>query len=236
VPGFLANGFREIGRKSNRFGIRRQLAAQERKRQDALAALGRAAWQAGIDLAAFGPQREQLQKLHARVGELSVTAARLEKERADLEARRQAEVARFDGLLQPARGKQADADAALKAALAALTGKEQAIKAAGAAAPPTPADAEARQALAAEVGRRTEESTKAANEVNRLEAEKKAALAPIDADLKRVRQESIGAETSAWRCTTRSTPTRRSRRQSRPWRRSIATAEPRRRPSTRRSR
>ena len=193
MPGFLANGFREISRKSSRLGLRRQLTAHDRKRQDALAELGRAAWQAGIDLSDFGQQREQLQRLDARAGELSATAARLEKERAALEARRQAESARFDGLLQPPRANQTEADAALKAARAALAEKEKAIKAAGTAGPPAPAEAETRQALAAEVGRRTEESTKAANEVNRLEAEKKAAFVPIDADLKRIRQESSGA-------------------------------------------
>jgi hypothetical protein len=193
VSGFLVNGFGEIGRKSNRLGLRRQLAAQERKRQDALAALGRAAWQAGIDLAAFGPQREQLQKLDARAGELSATAARLQKERTDLDARKQAETARFDGLLQPARAKQSEADAALKAARTALAEKEQAIKAAGAVAPPAPADVGARPGLASEVTKRVDESARAAGEVNRLEAEKKAALAPIDAGLTRVRQESSGA-------------------------------------------
>jgi hypothetical protein len=193
VSGFLANGFRETGRKSSRFSLRRQLAAQERTRQDGLAALGRTAWQAGIDLTAFGPQREQLQKLDARAGALSATAAQLEKERTDLDARRQAETARFDGLLQPARATQSEADAALKAARAALAQKEQAIKAAGTAAGHAPADAEARQALAAEVAKRGVESTRTAGEVNRLEAEKKAALAPIDADLERVRQESTGA-------------------------------------------
>ncbi len=193
MPGFFVNGFREMGRKSNRFSLRRQLAAQDAKRRDALAGLGRAAWQSGIDLAAFGPQREQIQKLDARAGELSATAARLEKERADLDARRQAEVARFDALLQPARAKQTEADAALKAARGALAEKEQAIKAAGAAAPAAPADVDARQGLASEVTKRVDESARAAGEVNRLEAEKKAALVPIDADLKRTRQESSGA-------------------------------------------
>jgi hypothetical protein len=192
VSGFLVNGFREIGRRSNRFGLRRQLAAQERRRRDALAALGRAAWQAGIDLTAFGPQREQLQKLDTRAGELSATAAKLEKERTDLEARKQAETARFDGLLQPARGKQGEADAALKVARAALAEKEKAIQAAGTAGAQAPADVEARQALAAEVAKRGVESSRAASEVSRLEAEKKNALVPIDADLKRVRQESTG--------------------------------------------
>ncbi len=191
MSGFLVNGFREIGRKSNRFGLRRQLAAQERQRQEALAALGRAAWQAGIDLTAFGPQRQQLQKLDARAGELSATAARLEKERTDLEARKQAETARFDGLLQPARGKHAEADSALRAARAALAEKEKAVQGAGAAASQA-ADVEARHVLAAEVTKRGVESTRAASEVSRLEAEKKNALAPIDADLKRVRQESTG--------------------------------------------
>ncbi len=193
MPGFFVNGFHEMGRTSSRFSLRRQLAAQDAKRRDALAGLGRAAWQSGIDLAAFGPQREQIQKLDARAGELSATAARLEKERADLEARRQAEVARFDALLQPARGKQAESDAALKAARAVLAEKERAMKAAGAAAPPAPADVDARQGLASEVTKRVDESARAAGEVNRLEAEKKAALVPIDADLKRVRQESTGA-------------------------------------------
>lgn len=234
MPGFLVNGFREVGRKSSRFSLRRQLAAQDAKRRDALAGLGRAAWQSGIDLAAFGPQREQLQKLDARAGELSATAARLEKERADLEARKQAEVARFDALLQPARGKQTEADAALKAARAALAEKDRAIQAvesslartasdlkkiedavaaaAGQAGAPSPsaagrdqlqqqraaltdqktAEAAARQPLAAEAARRADESAKAAGEVTRLEAEKKAALAPIDTDLKRIRQESTG--------------------------------------------
>ena len=192
MSGFLVNGFREIGRQSNRFGLRRQSAAHDRKRQDALAVLGRTAWQAGIDLTAFGAQREPLQKLDARAGELSAAAARLEKERADLEARRQAEVARFDGLLQPARGKQAEADGALKAARAALAEKDKMLQAAGAAAGQAPADVEARQALAGEVAKRGVESTRTADEVSRLEAEKNTVLAPIDANLKRVRQESTG--------------------------------------------
>ena len=192
MPGFFVNGFREMGRKASRFSLRRQLAAQDAKRRDALAGLGRAAWQSGIDLAAFGPQCEQIRKLDARAGELSATAARLEKERADLAARRQAEVARFDALLQPARGKQAEADAALKSARAALAEKEKAAKAAATAAGQPPADVAVAQALTLEVTRRADESAKAAGEVTRLEAEKKAALAPIDADLKRIRQESTG--------------------------------------------
>lgn len=196
MPGFLANGFREIGRKSDRFGLRRQLAAHDRKRQDALVTLGRTAWQAGIDLGAFSQHRDQLQQLDSRAGELTATAARLEKERTDLEARKQAEAARFDGLLQPARAKQSEADAALKTARAALAEKDKALKASGAAgaqAPGNAADQAARQLLADELTTRTEASGKASAEVNRLEAEKRAALAPIDADLKRVRQESSGA-------------------------------------------
>ncbi len=191
MSGFLVNGFREIGRKSNRFGLRRQLAAHDRKRRDALAELGRAAWSAGIDLTAFGEQRDQLQRLDARDGELRATSVRLDKERTDLEARRQAEVARFDGLLQPARARQAESDAALKAARARLAEKDKAIQAAGQAAAPT--EAAARQALAAEVAARNDESAKAAGEVGRLDGEKKTALVPIDADLKRIRQESSGA-------------------------------------------
>ena len=187
MPGFLVNGFREIGRKSTRFGLRRHLAAHDRQRKDALAALGRAAWKAGIDLAAFGEQRDRLQTLDARAGELTATAARLEQERAALEARRQAEAARFDALLQPARAKLAEAEAALKAARAALAEQEKAAKAAGAAA------GTATTPLAADVAARTAVRTQAAGEVSRLESEKAAALAPLDADLKRVREEASGA-------------------------------------------
>lgn len=180
MPGFFVNGLREMGRKSGRFGLRRRLAAQDSKRRDALAALGRVAWQSGTDLTPFSGQREQLLRLDARAGELSATSARLEQERAELEARRQAEVARFEGLLQPARARQASADAALKAARAALADQKT-------------TDAAARQPLAAEAASKADESAKAAGEVTRLETEKKAALAPIDAALKRVRQESSGA-------------------------------------------
>jgi hypothetical protein len=235
VSGFLVNGFREIARKSSRFSLRRQLAAHDRKRRDALAGLGRTAWQSGTDLTEFSQQREQLQRLDARAGELGATAVRLEKERTDLEARRQAEVARFDGLLQPARARQAEAAAALKTARATLAEKDRAMQAVDtslarlaadlkkaedapasvvgqAGTPPSggvsrealqqqraalteqaAAEAAARQPLAAEVARRSDESARAASEVSRLDAEKRSALVPIDADLKRIQQESSGA-------------------------------------------
>ena len=126
--GFLAEGCREIGRKANRFGLRRRLAAKDQERQQALTQLGQTAWQSKVDLADFADLRGQLEQLDARSGDLSAAATRLDAERADLQARRQAEVARFDALLGPARAAQLEADAALRTARAALAEKDRAIR------------------------------------------------------------------------------------------------------------
>jgi hypothetical protein len=127
--GFLAEGFREVGRKSNRAGLRRQLAAKARERQQALTNLGQTAWQAKIDLSDLADLRSQLEQLDAKAGDLAAAVTKLDADRTALEARRKAEVARFDALLAPAKSAQAAADAALKAARAVLAEKDHAIRA-----------------------------------------------------------------------------------------------------------
>lgn len=229
--GFLGEGFRELRRKVNRAGLRRQLSAHGRKRQDALTAVGRSAWQAGVDLTEFSANRDKLLALDQRAGQLAAMTSRLQQERADLEARKNEQASRFDAMLTPARQARSQADAALKAAKNALSDKDRALravesklseisaslaKAAAPAAPPAqgqppgpdPAqlsqqkasleaqlasEAPARAALAADLARRTEDSTKAASEVSRIEAERRAAIDPLDAGLKRVQQEVSGA-------------------------------------------
>jgi hypothetical protein len=178
--GLLADGWREIGRLAQRFGLRRRLAAADQSRRQALTRLGQTAWQSKLDLAEFAQLRGQLEQLDARAGDLSATTARLDAERAELQARRQAEATRFDALLAPARAAQSQADTALQAARAALS--QQAS-----------ADAAAKAALTADVDARTTESRRCAAETARLEAERKAVLQPLDAGLDKLRQASAAA-------------------------------------------
>ncbi len=128
--GFLAEGVREIARKVKRAGARRQMAAQGRERDAALAGLGKAAWDAKLDLGGFPDLREKLAQLDARASELAGTAKRLDAERADLTARRKAAVERFDGLARAAQAEKTKADGALAAARTVLAGKDRAIGAA----------------------------------------------------------------------------------------------------------
>ena len=178
--GLLADGWHEIVRQGQRFGLRRRLAAADQSRRRALTRLGQTAWQSKLDLAEFAQLRGQLEQLDARAGDLSATTARLDTERSELQARRQAEADRFDALLAPARAAQSHADTALKAARAALT--QQAS-----------ADAATKTALTADVDARTAESRRGAAETARLEAERNAALQPLDAELDKLRQASAAA-------------------------------------------
>ncbi len=211
--GFVPEGVRELGRRVARFRLRRQLKARGRDRQGALAAVGRAAWQARVDLAGYEEWRDPLARLEARAGELTATSERLEKEQADVRSRRQAEVARFEALMRPAAERRSAADAALTAARAALAEQEKALRAAEApqavgkgsaagttAQPSAPAVSPEqlsalRAGLAARTGdvaRLTDDSQRCAAEVSRIDAERKAALNPLDDQLKRLQQDASG--------------------------------------------
>ena len=212
--GFVSEGIRECGRKAARFRLRGRLKARGRERQAALATLGRSAWEAGIDLAGYEEWRDPLAKLDAKSGELTATSERLEREQADLRTRREAEVARFDAAMRPAAERRSQVDAALKAARAALSEKEKLVRAADAqaaqaptgqaagapgrpAAPALPPEEVAalragRDARAAEVARLATESQQCAADVSRIDAERKAALQPLDDQLKRLKQQASG--------------------------------------------
>jgi hypothetical protein len=171
LPAFLAEGCREIGRMANRLGWRRRLAAQDRERRQALAQLGHTAWQSKVDRIAFAEFRDRLQQLDARAGDLSATATRLDTERDELQTRRHTEVERFDALAAHHRA----------------AAKERAS------AEPAPPASAARQQLVSDVDAQAAERQRRATELARIDAERKAALQPIDAKLEQLRQASAAA-------------------------------------------
>jgi len=237
---FISEGFAEIGRKAKRYRLRAHLAGEDRQRQEALARLGRSAWEAKVDLSGFAELRSQLGNLEQRAGELEATARQLEQQKEMLQKQRAAQVASFDALRQPALEAKGRTDAALQSAREQLGQQERTISglenrlaamaaesarlqaapapgAAGSAAPPgsQPADkikleleqnalaaqlaaaGPAKNTLVAEVGRLNGESQSWADKLAGIEAQRKAALAPIDGDLARVDQESRNAKQQA---------------------------------------
>ena len=176
--GFLDDGGRELARKLNRAGLRRRLAADDRDRAAALTRLGQTGWDATIDVSAYGAIGGQLAQLAARAGDLSAGSAKLEKERAEVEAKRQGEVSRFDAMHLEAKGAQTAAEAALRAANAAFA-KET--------------DAVAKGPLTEAVAARSAERDRLAAEAARIEAARAATLGPLDADLNRLREASTTA-------------------------------------------
>lgn len=114
--GFLRAGWRELGRKWERRKLQRRLAAQGRKRDEALTAVGQRAWQEQIDLSGFPDLRAQLSRLDERAGELSAAARALEAESAALEERRATEITTFDGQRKAVEEQKRPVDAALRSA------------------------------------------------------------------------------------------------------------------------
>ena len=233
ITRFASDGLAELRRRMRRVGVRKQVKALDAQRRAALALLGRTAWQAGLDLTAFAELRDEIARLSERAGDLAATARRLEGERAEWQAKRQAEEARFDALLRPAVAGQTEADVALRAARSALKEQDRALremeskvsrlaselaKPAPAPAPagPTAPAADSRRAehdaavahlppakaardqAATEAEARATTARQRADEVARVQSERKAALQPIDAELKRVADEfgRAGQETA----------------------------------------
>lgn len=232
--GFFREGWRELGRKWERNKLRGQQRRQEAERLQALTRLGQRAWEAKVDLAGFPELSAQLRQLETRSGELSATTKSLESERATLEEKRRAEVARFDNdrrgveekkrpvdeALRAARQRQAEQEQAVRrlenrlaalpkelagleqqlAALTASAAPDRAAKAAAAETRRQQLQAEQAQATAqlpkakeplpgllAEAGRLQEESQRYTAEMNRIENERRTALAAVEAELNRVR-------------------------------------------------
>ena len=125
---FLAEGFRELGRKWRRSRLRRDIRKSDEERTAALAALGQRAWDEKIDLAAFPQLRDQLAGLDARAGEISATTARLDTQRAALEADKRAELEKFGSRRSAVEAKKAPVDAALRATRAKKSAGEQAVR------------------------------------------------------------------------------------------------------------
>jgi len=125
---FLSEGFRELGRKLARSRLRRAIRQQESDRLVALTALGQRAWEDKVDLAAHAGIRDRLAGLDSRAGELSQTTSRLDKEKADLEAQRRAELDAFASRRKAVEAKKSPVDAALREARSRKSACEQSIK------------------------------------------------------------------------------------------------------------
>lgn len=126
--GFLREGWHELRRKFQRSKFRKQLQEQDRERNAALALLGQRAWQEKIDLSAFADLRDQISRLEARASELSATTKKLRDEKAELEARRQTEIVKFNSQRQAVEEKKRPVDAALRAAQERLGEQDRTAK------------------------------------------------------------------------------------------------------------
>lgn len=126
--GFLRAGWRELGRKWHRRTLQKQLAAHDRKRDEALTVVGQRAWQEQIDLSGFPDLRAQLSRLDERAGELSAAARTLEAEQAALEERRATEIATFDGQRKAVEERKRPVDAALQSARERHTARTRALQ------------------------------------------------------------------------------------------------------------
>lgn len=126
--GFFREGWRELGRKWGRQKLRGQLRRQESERLQALTRLGQRAWQEKVDLSGFPELAAQLTQLETRAGALGATTKALEGERAGLEEKRRAEVARFDGERRGVEEKKRPVDEALRAARQRQSEQERAAQ------------------------------------------------------------------------------------------------------------
>ena len=125
---FLSEGFRELGRGLARSRLRRTIRQQDSERLVALTALGQKAWEDKVDLAAYAGLRDRLAGLDTRAGELSQTASRLEKEKADLDAQRREELDKFAASRKAVEAKKSPVDASLREVRSQKAACEQAIK------------------------------------------------------------------------------------------------------------
>lgn len=198
---FASDGFAELGRKLRRGSLTRRLRALDDTRQKALAALGRDAWTAGLDLTPFAAQRDDIVRLIDRAGTLAAATQKLDAERTEWQSRREQEMARGDALLKPVFQRQTESDTAVRAARAVLADCERSVREAEAkavAAEVASAKA-ARDRAAADLAARSAESKQCADQAAKIQADRRTALQPIDAELKRLAEESgrTGRETAA---------------------------------------
>jgi hypothetical protein len=221
VPGnFLSEGLRELSRKLSRYRLRSTIRLHETERLVALTALGQAAWDGKVDLGAHAALRDRLAGLDARAGELSQAASQLETEKSGLETRRRTELEAFTARRKAVEATKSPVDTALREVRARKSSCEQAIKQSesrqaaiagrlaglkeeaerpklvaeqGELATKLMASRAQLPGEAAEEVRLASESQKHAAHIATIDAEQKAAIGKIDAELTRVRSELQGA-------------------------------------------
>lgn len=168
---FLISGLREVGRMWSRFSLRQTMKRQASARAAALTVVGQRAWDQQIDLSAHSELRDQLAALTRRAGEISQTATKLHDEKAALEAQHRTQADAFAATRAEAQAKKAPVDQALAAAR-----KEQ---------------------RTADEARLASESQQLGAQIAAIDAERRAALDPIDAALKRVQADLRGSSQQA---------------------------------------
>ncbi len=114
--GFLREGFRELGRKLDRNKLRNQSQKLDRERGEAAMRLGEQAWREKTGLEEFAALRDQLEGLEARAGDVNAAQAKLQEEKAALDARQRDETAKYDALRKEVEGRKRPVDEALAAA------------------------------------------------------------------------------------------------------------------------
>lgn len=159
---FVGDAFRELGRKRGRSRLRAEVKRQERERQRVLTSLGALAWQLQVPLSPA--ERQNLTVLERHANSLAVAQFGL-----------QAEVTRLEGLRADEMTRSGQAQQAVKAA-------KQPIDTALVA-------AQARNAPPPELAWLTQESARHGNELARIIAAHRAALAELDRSLYNVRSE-----------------------------------------------
>lgn len=125
---FLAEGFRELGRKMDRRKLRGAMRTHDAERATALTALGQRAWDEKLDLSAFAELSGKLSQLDARAGELSAAASKLGSEKENLDTERRTELEKFAARRKAIEDRKSPIDNALRVARSAKTASEQTIR------------------------------------------------------------------------------------------------------------
>jgi len=125
---FLAEGFRELGRKIERSKLRGAMRKSDAERVVALAALGQKAWEGKVDLSSFADLRDKLAGLDTQAGALSETTSKLDQEKAALEAEKRAELEKFTARRKVVEEKKSPVDKSLRDVRSLKSSCEKAIK------------------------------------------------------------------------------------------------------------
>lgn len=115
-PGFLREGFHELGRKLDRRKLRNQSQKLDAERRDAAMRLGECAWREKVGVAEQPGLKAQIEALESRAGAVAATGAKLQQEKAALDARERDERAKYDAQRGAIDAKKRPVDEALAVA------------------------------------------------------------------------------------------------------------------------